>query len=1806
MSLVLWERYLSGTVRAGLRKYPSEKGSSAAIVYPEEFSGSNTIDRYRQGINVRSIDDLYMYIGMKPQPINDLLKVRDGRIIFGETPFDDNDAPLNMGITTDTIYSGTIIYSASFNNHADELNGLLAPSIGSGTVRFFRANDAAITKANIDTAYVWIEDAAVPHQQKIKFIFDKDASDITKAANVVTIGISAMSDIPGALNSINSGSLAARLVEAINSGSAAGGLAVKAFSGSIPASNFFTGTRGSYDQLGQSDTVAITQNDVGTLIGTRSLFDGYDLHVGTGIKEGSGGQAISVNSTTYMSASGFDGARTVLFLSNSSGLIGTRSLYTAGTVSGGSTHYIFNGKDYVENASSDPQYRFLQSTQRYGKRGTNVNIKYRLLKAPFNSTEGSGIHSGTWGASPFTGNKPETNTGDGLYIEASNTGLTGSWYEVSYHSPDDFTSGFATDVTSSVDCWTGPKHVRFIQKKFHSPDHDHWAISDLFIEENTRKQDSVQPSSMTSRIVLDPSNSQSGVRTAPNHFWDDRDLGMTDVYQDGELFKDTATVNPVEIIIQDPLTIDIPKMMVDASDQGLMDGVLEPFPIRSVADRSNIQLPYTARGIKADMTLTDVYRKSDTISQEFRKRSVRSSKLPLPYKKYSGDSNFLIIPISSSLGRVGDYRTGAHLATTGSAVRFFVPSYQIPVGREYLTKDEIASGSSEISRAGRYMTILLHQWPDLVVTGVHSGSDVGNAYNYRQIAVGPLFWEGYTSSSYSWDNSAYNASAAGAAAVIAGHAAWQKVADANIVSVAARLRDDIVKAINGVIGNNIARGLDTTSNFGIRAESLGGVITGTLGGSNAKFFRIRLTAVIPGKHGDDILINQVSGTDATPGNELVNGTGEYNFAGGKGFLRQRRRNVLMGNDSYFDGVELFGADILDDAARVKQRVLQVIVDSETGDTAPVEAYEDWVAMNISGTYGKSHLAPIQLQGFVGPSNATVGAFDDASDTILRVRGINDAADLFAASDESYTTLLNASFKSINTTIYGATTSSGPVYTITETAGAGTTNESHPKLGASYFISSVDTDNTAPENLIAHYSFVGSTSVTKRSNTSVDAVTQGSFSFDSESPFIKSQNVGSVKVDASSVMQFPSVITMGSHRSFSGTRQRLPEHYLRVKGEPTGSGGDILGDYITIVDAYGSYYKYLFAILDLDLGGSGATASGAGTSGSPYVVNVGLHEITSSIGTAQRLASVINKSGIEVTALTGSDSFLGEATSDGVIGHAGSDSIKLVSHIPGDGLLSATPNVNLTGGTDYITGSVTLNSSIAGVTGNTTHFLGGSYPYTKFTTGSLGHRDGSFTLSFWMKGDGDRNFYLAQSYCATDTNGATNYGSRNWNIRFTGYDYESYAYQYMYFYLFDNKNYPTNYSWIFRRFYGHNSGAGYGNSKLVNAMTDGNWHHWVISYDGDITSTLTHNENLPKKKGVGKIIVKTNNLEVLHNRYFIIYDVTGNYTYFKFKSDNTIVDGSYVSGQTLFINVGISGCTSVQDIAQRIASTVNVVTSLTQSPDKTLHAHAYTYGSSGPSYYASSGGANIINFGSSPAELSFSSPGDTITNTGYASVAETLTADGTVLIVQRYAGEPRSIYMYDNISDSYMTTVNFVGHDGVEYDNISNYYIGITPMTVDGKSHEHFKLYIDGIDTTEDDSSSSAGSMYHYNAGTSGAGTRYDAMGKNEPSNIEFCGLSSYNNWSSYIPSIFVENPVSEIAFYQGMLDPTSITAIYEMSLIQDVDMLSAKPLVAALMKSNVSAQDLLSRDHVSATAGYEYNNNVEVGTDSLAFGGLKK
>ena len=116
----------------------------------------------------------------------------------------------------------------------------------------------------------------------------------------------------------------------------------------------------------------------------------------------------------------------------------------------------------------------------------------------------------------------------------------------------------------------------------------------------------------------------SGLTIAPSHFRLDYDLGMTDIFQDATPFKDTANNDPTNIVTTDPLVIDFPSNLVNQSDSNLMDGVLEPFPLRSVIDHSTLEVPFQSRGIRADMTLTDAFRRSTMMQYQVQSISSRT------------------------------------------------------------------------------------------------------------------------------------------------------------------------------------------------------------------------------------------------------------------------------------------------------------------------------------------------------------------------------------------------------------------------------------------------------------------------------------------------------------------------------------------------------------------------------------------------------------------------------------------------------------------------------------------------------------------------------------------------------------------------------------------------------------------------------------------------------------------------------------------------------------------------------------------------------------------------------------------------------------------------------------------------------------------------------------------------------------------------------------------------------------------------------------------------------------------------------
>lgn len=116
----------------------------------------------------------------------------------------------------------------------------------------------------------------------------------------------------------------------------------------------------------------------------------------------------------------------------------------------------------------------------------------------------------------------------------------------------------------------------------------------------------------------------SGLTIAPSHFRLDYDFGQTDIFQDATPFKDTANNDPTNIVTTDPLVIDFPSNLVCQSDINLMDGVMEPFPLRSVIDHSTLEVPFQSRGIWAGFGGEDAFRRSTLIEYQVQSISSRT------------------------------------------------------------------------------------------------------------------------------------------------------------------------------------------------------------------------------------------------------------------------------------------------------------------------------------------------------------------------------------------------------------------------------------------------------------------------------------------------------------------------------------------------------------------------------------------------------------------------------------------------------------------------------------------------------------------------------------------------------------------------------------------------------------------------------------------------------------------------------------------------------------------------------------------------------------------------------------------------------------------------------------------------------------------------------------------------------------------------------------------------------------------------------------------------------------------------------
>lgn len=99
------------------------------------------------------------------------------------------------------------------------------------------------------------------------------------------------------------------------------------------------------------------------------------------------------------------------------------------------------------------------------------------------------------------------------------------------------------------------------------------------------------------------------------HQIEQRDLGQSSVYDDVSPFQDPDPIqkDPTIIIQKDPESLVISAELVTVSTPASFDGVMEAMPIRSLSDRTLLELPQVSRGFKGSLTVTDVKEKSYVI-----------------------------------------------------------------------------------------------------------------------------------------------------------------------------------------------------------------------------------------------------------------------------------------------------------------------------------------------------------------------------------------------------------------------------------------------------------------------------------------------------------------------------------------------------------------------------------------------------------------------------------------------------------------------------------------------------------------------------------------------------------------------------------------------------------------------------------------------------------------------------------------------------------------------------------------------------------------------------------------------------------------------------------------------------------------------------------------------------------------------------------------------------------------------------------------------------------------------------------------
>ena len=386
-----------------------------------------------------------------------------------------------------------------------------------------------------------------------------------------------------------------------------------------------------------------------------------------------------------------------------------------------------------------------------------------------------------------------------------------------------------------------------------------------------------------SKAQLDTNVNKNRAQIYIKHYRERRDLGQANLFQNDIPYKDTTTVNPVEIVgSEQGEQIEFPPFMVHATDLLSTDGAIEVFPIRSVADRSIPEHPHTAQGVKSDLGLIDIYRKSITVGDQSIRRDKR------------------LVQLGRAVQTFTSFACTQAAAGNDDTIVFTVQGITSTIT---LKSEEPSASERSGSLSGTSATIQLH----IGDSDAAFANNLMTAFaNLKSLGV------------------RINPSVAGSTVFL------RQMQDRS------RTKGVVVSATDASNSANNKSNITTSV---------------TVGGMTIEFFRYV---------------------------DLVYESG--------------KTKSLAGYDYFLDGVESFGIEVLDNAERVK--LLTASIDNpdseDPDDRITLDSYIPWLKAGRSGTFGESHIGPINTQGFVAPESSVLPAYVDNSDDDRATVRLTDA------------------------------------------------------------------------------------------------------------------------------------------------------------------------------------------------------------------------------------------------------------------------------------------------------------------------------------------------------------------------------------------------------------------------------------------------------------------------------------------------------------------------------------------------------------------------------------------------------------------------------------------------------------------------------------------------------------------------------------------------------------------------------------------------------------------------------------------------